>query len=62
MDHEAIMRLAMEEADLAVREGNAPFAVVITDPQGKVMHKNHDRVKEQTDPLAHGEVNAIRAL
>lgn len=59
---EGWMRLAMDEAELAVKEGNAPFAVVVIDPEGKVVWKDHDRVNEECDPTAHGEVNAIRKL
>lgn len=59
--HEQMMRLAMEEAEVAVHEGNAPFAVVVVN-DGHVVWKDHDRVKSLTDPTAHGEINAIRAL
>lgn len=52
----------MEEAEIAVREGNAPFGVVVIDEAGKIVARDHDRVKEQTDPTAHAEINAIRAL
>ena len=56
------MKLAMEEAELSVKTGNGPFAVVVVDPNGKVIWKDHDRQKELTDPTAHGEINAIRYL
>jgi tRNA(Arg) A34 adenosine deaminase TadA len=62
MTSEEIMRLAMEEAELAVKQGNAPFACVVTDMQDNVVLQEHDRVKENTDPTAHGEINAIRTL
>jgi tRNA(adenine34) deaminase len=62
MTHENYMELALEEAELAVRDGNAPFAVIVVDKSGNVICKDHDRVKETMDPTAHGEVNAIRAL
>lgn len=62
MDHEAIMKIALAEAELAVKDGNAPFACVVTDQQGNIVLQDHDRVNENTDPTAHGEVNAIRAL
>lgn len=52
----------MEEAETAVKEGGKPFGVVVIDPQGKIVWKDHDRVKQQMDPTAHGEVNAIRHL
>lgn len=59
---EALMRLAMEEAERSVQEGNGPFAVVVVSPEGSVVWKDHDRQKELSDPTAHGEVNAIRHL
>lgn len=62
MNHEDIMKLALEEAELAVHEGNAPFACIVVDKEGNVALKEHDRVKELMDPTAHGEVNAIRSL
>ncbi len=62
MNHEEFIRLAMEEAELAVKEGNAPFAVVVVDSNGEVVAKDHDRVRELMDPTAHSEVNAIRFL
>ncbi len=60
--NEDIMRLALEEAELAVQEGNAPFACVVANGDGSVVIKDHDRVKERMDPSAHGEVNAVREL
>lgn len=62
MTPENCMHLAMVEAETAVKEGNAPFGVVVADPQGNIVWKDHDRVNEKTDPTAHGEINAIRAL
>ena len=62
MNHEDIMKLAFEEAELAVREDNAPSACIVADKEGNVILKEHDRVKEYMDPIAHGEVNAIREL
>lgn len=59
---EELMRLALEEAELSVKEGNGPFAVVVVDPNGNVVWKDHDRQKELSDPTAHGEINAIRYL
>lgn len=62
MDAEKIMELAIQEAELAVKEGNAPFGCVVVDRHGNVVLKEHDRVNEYTDPTAHGEINAIRYL
>jgi len=62
MTNEECMKVALEEAEQSVREGQAPFAVVVTDPEGNIAWKDHDRVKEFMDPTAHGEINAIRYL
>jgi len=62
MTHEEYMKLALNEAKKAVKEGNAPFGVVAVDPDGEIAWKDHDRVKERIDPTAHGEINAIRSL
>jgi tRNA(Arg) A34 adenosine deaminase TadA len=62
MSHEEYMKMAVEEAELSVQQGQGPFAVVVVDLQENVVWKDHDRQKELTDPTAHGEVNAIRAL
>jgi tRNA(Arg) A34 adenosine deaminase TadA len=62
MNNEEIMKVALEEAKIAVSEGNAPFACVVVDSEGSIILREHDRVKELTDPTAHGEVNAIRKM
>lgn len=62
MDHQEIIKVALEEAEFATKEGNAPFGCIVADQHGKIVLKEHDRVNEYSDPLAHGEVNAIRVL
>jgi tRNA(adenine34) deaminase len=62
MNLESIMKTALKEAELAVQEGNAPFACVVLDLDGNIVLQEHDRVNELTDPTAHGEVNAVRRL
>ena len=62
MTPQEIMKLAIDEAEISVQQGQGPFAVVVLDPQGNVVWKDHDRQKELIDPTAHGEINAIRNL
>jgi tRNA(adenine34) deaminase len=57
---EHFVRLAMAQAELAARSGNAPFGAVIVDTLGDVIAAEHNRVRETLDPSAHGEINAIR--
>jgi len=59
-DDAAFMRLALEEAQAAVAEGNFPFGAVIV-RQGKLLARGHNLVQGDDDPTAHGEVVAIRA-
>ena len=57
---EHYVRLAMAQAELAARSGNAPFGAVIVDTLGDVVAAEHNRVREYLDPSAHAEINAIR--
>ena len=57
---EHFVRLAMAQAELAARSGNAPFGAVIVDTLGDVVAAEHNRVRETLDPSAHAEINAIR--
>jgi tRNA(Arg) A34 adenosine deaminase TadA len=57
---EHYVRLAMAEAELAVRTANAPFGEVIVDALGDVVTAEHNRVRVALDPTAHAEINAIR--
>lgn len=57
-----LIRLSMKEAEKAIREGNSPFGVIVTDSEGNIVWKDHDKVRTLLDPTAHGEVNAIRGL
>jgi len=54
------VRLALAQAELAARSGNAPFGAVIVDTLGDVAAAEHNRVRETWDPSAHAEINAIR--
>lgn len=60
--NEDLMREAIAEVEVAVKDGNAPFGVVVIDSSSQIVWRDHDRVKELMDPTAHGEVNAIRGL
>ena len=56
---EAFMRIAIEEAELAIEQGDHPFgAVVVRD--GQTIARGHNAVLTDNDPTAHGEVVAIR--
>jgi tRNA(adenine34) deaminase len=57
MNHENFMRLALAEA----KKGDSPYgAVIIKD--NEVVAKAYNTVTRDSDPSAHAEMNAIRAL
>jgi len=54
------MRLAQEEAELAMREGEVPVGAVIV--QGdRLLSRAHNRCEKDHDATAHAEMLAIRA-
>ena len=57
---EYIMKLVIEEADIAIKDGNSPFAAFLLDNNGNVLYKAHNTSNTDTDPTAHAEINLIR--
>lgn len=60
MELEQTMRLAIEEAEESLREGNRGFGAVIV-RDGDMIASAHDREDTENDPTSHAEMNAIRA-
>ena len=61
MDHiEALMRLAISEAEKGIATGQSPFGCAIS-LNGEVIASAHNHVVSDVDATAHAEVNAIRA-
>lgn len=57
---EEIMKQVMEEVDIAIKEGNSPFAAFLLDGDGNILFKEHNTVNSKMDPTAHAEINLIR--
>ena len=55
-----LMRLVMDEVDIAVSEGNSPFAAFLLDMDGNIKYKSHNTSNSDIDPTAHAEINLIR--
>jgi tRNA(adenine34) deaminase len=53
------MLLALQEAELSLREGNSGFGAIIT-RDGAIIAQAHDTEKSENDPTAHAELTAIR--
>ncbi|KUN34890.1 tRNA adenosine(34) deaminase TadA [Streptomyces longwoodensis] len=55
------MRLALDEAALAVRGGDVPVGAVVLSPDGEsVLAVGHNEREAVGDPTAHAEVLAVR--
>ena len=53
------MRLVMQEVDVAISEGNSPFAAILIDEQGNIVEKAHNTAKSECNPTLHAEINLI---
>jgi tRNA(adenine34) deaminase len=54
------MRVALDEAVLAAREGEVPVGAVVT-RAGAIVARGRNRMRADQDPSAHAEMVAIRA-
>ena len=57
---EYIMGLVIEEVDIAIKDGNSPFAAFLLDMDGNILYKAHNTSNTDIDPTAHAEINLIR--
>jgi len=60
-DDEALMRLALAEADAAAAAGEVPVGCVIVNANGEVLGRGRNARETLGDPTAHAEILAIRA-
>lgn len=57
---EKIMKQVMEEVEVAVKDGNSPFAAFLLDMNGNILFKDHNTSNSDVDPTAHAEINLIK--
>jgi tRNA(adenine34) deaminase len=55
------MRLALDEARVALTDGDVPIGAVVLDPAGEVLARAHNVREAEGDPTGHAEVVALRA-
>ncbi len=58
---DAMLDLALGEAEAAAARGEVPIGAVLVSPAGEVLAKAGNRVIELKDPTAHGEMLVLRA-
>jgi len=60
MNKETLLRLALDEAKLGLREGGLPIGSVLAQPDGHVVARGHNLRVQTGDPTAHAEAVCIR--
>ena len=60
MDEKALLREAIAEARLGLREGGIPIGSVLADATGRIISRGHNLRIQTGDPTAHAEVVCIR--
>jgi tRNA(adenine34) deaminase len=61
IDHETFMRVALEEAERAAKEGNMGCGAVIVE-DARVIARGRNQATSLTDVTAHAETQAVRQL
>lgn len=56
---EELMRLVIEEVEIAIKEGNSPFAAILINKNGEIIGKAHNTAKTENNPILHAEINLI---
>lgn len=59
MELEKYMRIAINEAEKSLREGNNGFGAVIV-KHGNIIASSHDKEDTDNDPTSHAEINTIK--
>jgi len=60
MDDRALLRKALEEARIGLREGGLPIGSVLADGSGRIVARGHNLRVQTGDPTAHAETVCIR--
>ena len=60
IDHNALLRVAIDEARKGLLEGGIPIGAALFDSLGNLLGGGHNRRVQDGDPSAHGETDAFR--
>jgi len=57
---QALMRLAIMEAEAAETAGEVPVGALVISPSGEILGRGNNQVLRSSDPTAHAEIVALR--
>ena len=60
MDSEAMLKIALDEAEAGLAEGGIPIGAALFGGDGKLLGRGHNRRVQEDDPSIHGETDAFR--
>lgn len=60
LEEEKILNLVYEEVEIAIQEGNPPFAAIITDSENNILAVAHNQANTKQLAIAHAEIEAIQ--
>lgn len=60
LDKQAMLDIAIEEAQLGLAEGGIPIGAALFDGEGTLLGRGHNRRVQDGDPSIHGETDAFR--
>ena len=60
LDHRALLREALDEANAGLREGGLPIGSVLAAHDGRIVARGHNLRVQSGDPTAHAETVCIR--
>ena len=59
-EQERILNLVYEEVEIAIQEGNPPFAAIITNSENNILAVAHNQANTKQLAIAHAEIEAIQ--
>lgn len=60
IDHQAMLDIAIEEAESGLAEGGIPIGAALFSAAGELLGRGHNRRVQEDDPSVHGETDAFR--
>lgn len=59
-EQEKMMNLLYNEVEIAIQEGNPPFAAIITDAENNILAISHNQANTKKLAISHAEIEAIQ--